>query len=440
MKILTKITAVCLCLLMVLSLCACQLSDFAVKGEDGKSAYDIAVENGFEGSVEEWLESLKGEKGDKGRDGLNGDNGKDGQNGLNAPASLDGQLLSSYVVVTEYVQPNTGEDLSNAIQQIINTNPNRTIYFPDGEYIVSQPIKTSAKYDKSVSLLLSNYAEIKASDDWKGTSSEAVIMLGAAEHYNTVYEPGSNYFLEGGIINGNMIANGVSIDSGRETRISNLSIKNTVIGLHVKYGANNGSADADVHNVNIVGNKKKKSVGLLVEGYDSCFENMRITGIQIGVQLKNGGNFLRDIHPLIGGMGLYEGSIGFYLESGYSWLDLCYSDNFETAFKINSNASGLFTNCYSFWWYRNSEHKTGYQIKKEIGFYFVNKFNSTLQNCYISFTNTENVENAYLKEGSVGGNGIVFNPKMSSECDLQTYKNYLVPTTPIAQEPSSKEE
>lgn len=28
------------------------------KGEDGKSAYEIAVENGFEGTEEEWLESL----------------------------------------------------------------------------------------------------------------------------------------------------------------------------------------------------------------------------------------------------------------------------------------------------------------------------------------------------------------------------------------------
>lgn len=32
-------------------------------GKDGKSAYEIAVDNGFEGTEEEWLESLKGEKG-----------------------------------------------------------------------------------------------------------------------------------------------------------------------------------------------------------------------------------------------------------------------------------------------------------------------------------------------------------------------------------------
>ncbi len=37
--------------------------------QNGKSAYEIAVENGFEGSEEEWLGSLKGAKGDKGENG-----------------------------------------------------------------------------------------------------------------------------------------------------------------------------------------------------------------------------------------------------------------------------------------------------------------------------------------------------------------------------------
>lgn len=36
------------------------------KGDSGDSAYQIAVENGFVGTEEEWLESLKGEKGDTG--------------------------------------------------------------------------------------------------------------------------------------------------------------------------------------------------------------------------------------------------------------------------------------------------------------------------------------------------------------------------------------
>lgn len=35
----------------------------SLKGEDGESAYEVAVSEGFEGTVEEWLESLKGEDG-----------------------------------------------------------------------------------------------------------------------------------------------------------------------------------------------------------------------------------------------------------------------------------------------------------------------------------------------------------------------------------------
>lgn len=34
-----------------------------IHGEDGKSAYEIALANGFKGSEKEWLESLKGEPG-----------------------------------------------------------------------------------------------------------------------------------------------------------------------------------------------------------------------------------------------------------------------------------------------------------------------------------------------------------------------------------------
>lgn len=48
-------------------------------GRDGKSAYEIAVRDGFEGTEEEWLASLKGERG---KDGKDGENGKDGEKGF----------------------------------------------------------------------------------------------------------------------------------------------------------------------------------------------------------------------------------------------------------------------------------------------------------------------------------------------------------------------
>lgn len=41
-------------------------------GADGKSAYEIAVDNGFEGTEAEWLESLKGKDGADGKDATDG--------------------------------------------------------------------------------------------------------------------------------------------------------------------------------------------------------------------------------------------------------------------------------------------------------------------------------------------------------------------------------
>lgn len=50
-------------------------------GRNGMSAYEIAVKNGFEGTEQEWLASLRGEDGYtpvKGKDYFDGQPGKDG--------------------------------------------------------------------------------------------------------------------------------------------------------------------------------------------------------------------------------------------------------------------------------------------------------------------------------------------------------------------------
>ena len=41
-----------------------------VQGKDGKSAYEIACDNGFQGSEEEWILSLKGKDGEPGTPGV----------------------------------------------------------------------------------------------------------------------------------------------------------------------------------------------------------------------------------------------------------------------------------------------------------------------------------------------------------------------------------
>jgi hypothetical protein len=55
----------------------------------GYSAYEVAVIDGFKGTEEEWLATLKGEKGDKGVKGDKGDKGDKGEKGDSGDGSGD---------------------------------------------------------------------------------------------------------------------------------------------------------------------------------------------------------------------------------------------------------------------------------------------------------------------------------------------------------------
>jgi hypothetical protein len=326
-----------------------------------------------------------------------------------------------YVVVTDYVKANTGADVSDAIQKVILDNPNRTIFFPDGEYVIAKPICTPADPRKSVMLLLSNYAVIKAADGW--SDEEAMVRLGGIDPFNSIYILGSNYYFEGGIIDGSKVAKGISIDSGRETRIADVSIKNTVVGIHIKKGANSGSSDADIMNVNIVGTRQSGSIGMVIEGYDNTFTNMRIAAVQEGVRLYGGGNFLRNVHPL-GGVKqddpeYYPNSYGFREMYGGNFYDMCYSDNFAIGFEIAANAKSLYNDCFNYWYSPAGDCQIGFRAK--------GKFNSIIKNAKVAFNGKSEPQfNAYLKVEEPGGSGIVCFPVTSDErMEDKTYKDYL---------------
>lgn len=59
-------------------------------GADGKSAYDIAVDNGYAGSQSQWLASLKGDKGDVGATGAQGVKGDKGDVGATGAQGVQG--------------------------------------------------------------------------------------------------------------------------------------------------------------------------------------------------------------------------------------------------------------------------------------------------------------------------------------------------------------
>jgi len=66
------------------------LTTNGIDGQNGKSAYELAVENGFEGTVEEWIASLQGTNGIDGKDGENGVDGTNGIDGQDGKDGIDG--------------------------------------------------------------------------------------------------------------------------------------------------------------------------------------------------------------------------------------------------------------------------------------------------------------------------------------------------------------
>lgn len=334
------------------------------------------------------------------------------QQAASEPIKAQATAALGYVIITDYV-PNDGKtDVADAIQSVIDANPNRTIYFPDGVYVISKPICTPADPRKSVDLQLSNYAVIRAADNW--SSEEAMIRLGGKDAANDTHTPGSNYSLTGGIIDGSGKANGISIDSGRETMVRNVSIKHTPLGIHVKYGANSSSSDADISDINIIGTGGTDSIGIFVEGFDNTFTNIRIGNVFIGVYLKSCANSLRNIHPLYySDYTDYENSCGFLDEGGNNVYDFCYSDQFCIAFRIVGTRSSIYDNCFCFWYSAAGG--------REIAFKTDGKFNSVVTNFRTGFRG--DTENSVLVVGEAGGYGVFDNLLTGSVSDI-THRFY----------------
>lgn len=71
------------------------ISDLSgAQGIQGLSAYQVAVQHGFEGTEDEWLISLKGEKGETGPKGDKGDTGEKGDTGPQGPKGDTGSGLN----------------------------------------------------------------------------------------------------------------------------------------------------------------------------------------------------------------------------------------------------------------------------------------------------------------------------------------------------------
>lgn len=340
----------------------------------------------------------KGKNGTDGEDGTDGENGKNGRDGRPASTGLVARRLG-YLVVTDRITLSEGLDVTSTLQALINANPQTTLYFPDGEYLISDTLKTSANPKKSVSFVFSDGAVLKA-DPKKFPEGKPLISFGGAEAFNNVTTPGSNYGLEGGILDCSGIANGIEIASGRETAVRHCLIRNAVIGIDLRRGANSGSADADISDLRIVGNDTPASVGIYCEASDNTFSNIRISHATVGVFMKACGNSLIDISAVYSFENeAYPDSYGFYDSWDDNFYYHCTSEQFRVGFYFgNASPSSLFL-CEARW----TSPLGGEQIAMKCA----GKFNSVVTSFRVKFSSSTFAKNKLVDAGGSAGKGYI---------------------------------
>ena len=121
-------------------------------GADGKSAYAIAVEHGYENSEDEWLLSLKGEKGDTGERGEKGEKGDPGDRGLQGVPGEKGEKGDAGVAGKDGFSPiaNVVKDGSVITITITDKNGTTTVTLTDGAAVDLTPYAEVTYVDEKV--------------------------------------------------------------------------------------------------------------------------------------------------------------------------------------------------------------------------------------------------------------------------------------------------
>ena len=131
------------------------------KGTDGKSAYQIAVEQGYQGSESDWLSSLKGDKGDTGERGEKGDTGlqgergekgETGQQGKQGPTGEKGEKGDAGVAGKDGFSPiaNVVKDGSVITITITDKNDTTTVTLTEGAAVDFTPYAKVTYVDEKV--------------------------------------------------------------------------------------------------------------------------------------------------------------------------------------------------------------------------------------------------------------------------------------------------
>lgn len=245
-------------------------------------------------------------------------------------------------------------DDTDNIKLCIERNPNKTINFTDGIYLISDKISISNELDKIV--------DINCAENAKFISTVPIECF--FEYGNTTRPNNFRAFrrniINGGIFDCSNAQYGIIVDSRTYTPyIKNCSfIHVTNVGLYLRKDNSYVNGDCLVENISATGNDSigsSDTIGVWIESFDNELNNIRVQATTIGLKITGGGNKIYNAHPLYIGTRAptkaeYERTIGFLIDVvGFNWNEFiaCYSDSFNTGYKITNFSRTSIINGYA---------------------------------------------------------------------------------------------
>lgn len=249
------------------------------------------------------------------------------------------------------------------IQNGIDKFHHRTIYFPEGEYLITEPIEIGTTNAEQVDLKLDSGATIKSN-----TAIDSLLEIGKYEGNWSRYDEGAVVTIDGGNFDATNCQRAIYISSNRKnTVLKNLNIYNaSTYGIYVVKGTNTSdSSDLNIDNVVVNGTGSEgSSTGIYMAAYDNKLRNIRVNACTIAIH-DHSGNFYENVHCLgswsTGTLNQtnYEKTIAFKFDGGgVSKLNECYIDTFGTGFEFNSAMKIYLTECQSYHYLTDLTYET----------------------------------------------------------------------------------
>lgn len=244
-------------------------------------------------------------------------------------ATVDADTPQKYGALADGVH-----DCSSAIAQLITANVGGTIYFPEGVYGISEPIKTYPSYSKGVNIILHPSAKIIA-------LSSVNYLLDIGSLSETGGTGRGKKVVQGGIFDAN---NGNVTNAAVRINAQNIDFSGATIlttgcnGVEVGESGVSKSTDAYLHNLFIMhGNVRNTDSGIILYANDNNVSSCRVYYYGVNLNSFGGSELFTDVHTLANGQGGADQVT--LLTSSDVYLTNCYGDSEDTFIRTRSGTS-----------------------------------------------------------------------------------------------------